>query len=334
MLTVVTGAAGFIGSRLVTALNQAGITGILAVDDLESSAKAKNLFGVEIEDYLDKRDFLAQLETGRLDGSIEAIMHLGACSNTMETDGRYMMENNYAYSKAVFDWCQDEEVPLIYASSAAVYGPGKEFGETRENEDPLNVYAYSKFLFDQYVRKRFDERSAQVAGLRYFNVYGPNESHKREFGMREFGGMISVALRAYEQFKREGRVKLFVGSDGYGDGEQQRDFVHVDDAVAVNLFLLENRGVSGIFNCGTGRAQTFNDVAATVINTVNGSDASVEELVQRGLIEYIPFPPQLVGRYQSYTRADLSRLRESGYEGMFRTVEQGVAEYVRELLKK
>ena len=334
MLTVVTGAAGFIGSRLVTALNQAGITGILAVDDLESSAKAKNLFGVEIEDYLDKRDFLAQLETGRLDGSIEAIMHLGACSNTMETDGRYMMENNYAYSKAVFDWCQDEEVPLIYASSAAVYGPGKEFGETRENEDPLNVYAYSKFLFDQYVRKRFDERSAQVAGLRYFNVYGPNESHKREFGMREFGGMISVALRAYEQFKREGRVKLFVGSDGYGDGEQQRDFVHVDDAVAVNLFLLENRGVSGIFNCGTGRAQTFNDVAATVINTVNGSDASVEELVQRGLIEYIPFPPRLVGRYQSYTRADLSRLRESGYEGMFRTVEQGVAEYVRELLKK
>ena len=334
MLTVVTGAAGFIGSRLVTALNQAGITGILAVDDLESSAKAKNLFGVEIEDYLDKRDFLAQLETGRLDGSIEAIMHLGACSNTMETDGRYMMENNYAYSKAVFDWCQDEEVPLIYASSAAVYGAGKEFGETRENEDPLNVYAYSKFLFDQYVRKRFDERSAQVAGLRYFNVYGPNESHKREFGMREFGGMISVALRAYEQFKREGRVKLFVGSDGYGDGEQQRDFVHVDDAVAVNLFLLENRGVSGIFNCGTGRAQTFNDVAATVINTVNGSDASVEELVQRGLIEYIPFPPQLVGRYQSYTQADLSRLRESGYEGMFRTVEQGVAEYVRELLKK
>ena len=334
MLTVVTGAAGFIGSRLVTALNQAGITGILAVDDLESSAKAKNLFGVEIEDYLDKRDFLAQLETGRLDGSIEAIMHLGACSNTMETDGRYMMENNYAYSKAVFDWCQDEEVPLIYASSAAVYGAGKEFGETRENEDPLNVYAYSKFLFDQYVRKRFDERSAQVAGLRYFNVYGPNESHKREFGMREFGGMISVALRAYEQFKSEGRVKLFVGSDGYGDGEQQRDFVHVDDAVAVNLFLLENREVSGIFNCGTGRAQTFNDVAATVINTVNGSDASVEELVQRGLIEYIPFPPQLVGRYQSYTRADLSRLRESGYEGMFRTVEQGVAEYVRELLKK
>jgi ADP-L-glycero-D-manno-heptose 6-epimerase len=327
MLTVVTGAAGFIGSRLVAALNRAGIAEILAVDDLQSGAKARNLFAAEIEDYLDKRDFLAQLESGRLDGSIDAILHLGACSNTMETDGRYMMENNYAYSKAVFDWCQDEEVPLIYASSAAVYGAGAEFAEERANEAPLNVYAYSKFLFDQYVRKRFESRTAQVAGLRYFNVYGPNESHKREFGM------ISVALRAFEQFRDEGRVRLFVGSGGYGDGEQQRDFVHVDDAVAVKLWLLENRDVSGIFNCGTGRAQTFNEVAAAVINTVNGSDASVEELVQRGLIEYIPFPPQLVGKYQSYTQADLGRLREAGYDGAFRGVDAGVAEYVRELLK-
>jgi ADP-L-glycero-D-manno-heptose 6-epimerase len=327
MLTVVTGAAGFIGSRLVAALNRAGIAEILAVDDLQSGAKARNLFAAEIEDYLDKRDFLAQLESGRLDGSIDAILHLGACSNTMETDGRYMMENNYAYSKAVFDWCQDEEVPLIYASSAAVYGAGAEFAEERANEAPLNVYAYSKFLFDQYVRKRFESRTAQVAGLRYFNVYGPNESHKREFGM------ISVALRAFEQFRDEGRVRLFVGSGGYGDGEQQRDFVHVDDAVAVKLWLLENRDVSGIFNCGTGRAQTFNEVAAAVINTVNGSDASVEELVQRGLIEYIPFPPQLVGKYQSYTQADLGRLREAGYDGAFRGVDAGVADYVRELLK-
>ena len=328
MLTVVTGAAGFIGSRLVAALNRAGITEILAIDDLEKGAKAKNLFGVEIEDYLDKREFLAQLESGRLDGSIDTIMHLGACSDTMETNGRYMMENNYAYSKAVFDWCQDEEVALIYASSAAVYGAGREFEEVRENENPLNVYAYSKFLFDQYVRKRFDERSAQVAGLRFFNVYGPNESHKREFGM------ISVALRAFEQFKNEGRVKLFVGSDGYGDGEQLRDFVHVDDAVGVNLWLLENRDISGIFNCGTGRAQSFNEVAAAVINTVNGSDSSVVELVERGLIEYIPFPQQLVGKYQSYTQADLGRLRGAGYEGAFRPVAEGVAEYVRELLRK
>ena len=327
MLHVVTGAAGFIGSRLVAALNRAGISDILAVDDLENGAKAKNLAGIEIEDYLDKREFLSQLETGRLDGGIEAILHQGACSDTMETDGRYVMENNYAYSKALFDWCQDEEVPFIYASSAAVYGPGKEFGERRENEEPLNAYAYSKFLFDQYVRKRVADRSAQVAGLRYFNVYGPNESHKREFGM------ISVALRAFEQFRSEGRVKLFVGSDGYGDGEQQRDFVHVDDAVSVNLWLLENRDISGIFNCGTGRAQSFNEVAAAVINTASGADFSVEELVQKNFIEYIPFPSQLAGKYQSYTQADLSRLREAGYPGAFQGVEEGVASYVRELLK-
>jgi ADP-L-glycero-D-manno-heptose 6-epimerase len=325
MLTVVTGAAGFIGSRLVAALNQAGITRILAVDNLANGAKSRNLASVEIDDYLDKRDFLAQLETGRLDGSVGAVLHQGACSDTMETDGRYVMDNNYACSKALFDWCQDEEVPFIYASSAAVYGAGKAFGEARENEAPLNVYAYSKFLFDQYVRRRIDERGAQVAGLRYFNVYGPNEAHK--------GRMASVAFHAFNQFRAEGRVRLFVGSDGYGDGEQQRDFVHVDDVVGVNLWLLDHPEVSGIFNCGTGRAQTFNEVAAAVVNTVEGVDLSIQELVDKGFIEYIPFPPQLVGKYQSYTQADLGLLREAGYDGPFRGVAEGVADYVRELLK-
>ena len=322
---VVTGAAGFIGSRLVAALNRAGISDILAVDDLENGAKAKNLASVEIEDYLDKREFLSQLETGRLDGGIEVILHQGACSDTMQTDGRYMMENNYAYSKSLFDWSQEEEVPFLYASSAAVYGPGKEFGETRENEDPLNVYAYSKFLFDQYVRKRLAGSTVQVAGLRYFNVYGPNEAHK--------GRMASVAFHAFNQYRAEGRVKLFEGSDGYGDGEQQRDFVHVDDAVSVNLWLLENREISGVFNCGTGHAQTFNVVAAAVINTAAGTEFSLDELVQKNFIEYIPFPAQLVGKYQSYTQADLSRLREAGYPGKFQRVEEGVAAYVGELLK-
>ena len=325
MLYIVTGAAGFIGSRLVAALNRAGISEILAVDNLENGAKAKNLASVEIEDYLDKREFLVQLESGRLDGGIEAILHQGACSDTMQADGRYVMENNYAYSKALFDWCQNEEVAFIYASSAAVYGPGREFGEVRENEDPLNVYAYSKFLFDQYVRKRLEGRSAQVAGLRYFNVYGPNEAHK--------GRMASVAFHAFNQLRVAGRVQLFIGSDGYGDGEQQRDFVHVDDVVSVNLWLLENRDVSGIFNCGTGQAQTFNEVVAAVINTVNGSDLSPEELTHAGLIEYIPFPAALVGKYQSYTQADLSRLREAGYPGKFQRVAQGVAAYVRELMR-
>ena len=235
----------------------------------------------------------------------------------METDGRYVMENNYAYSKAVFDWCQDEQVPLIYASSAAVYGAGRNFSEARENEAPLNVYAYSKFLFDQYVRKRTagfnpSEGGPQVAGLRYFNVYGPNEAHK--------GRMASVAFHAYHQFRAEGRVKLFVGSDGYEDGGQQRDFIHVEDAVGVSLWLLEHREVSGIFNCGTGRAQTFNEVAAAVVNTVEGFDLSIEDLKDKNFIEYIPFPAQLAGKYQSHTQADLARLREAGYGGSFRSV--------------
>ena len=323
MITVVTGAAGFIGSRLIAGLNKAGINEILAVDNLENGAKAKNLAALEIDDYLDKRDFLAQLEAGRLDNAIDAVFHQGACSDTMQTDGRYMMENNYECSKSIFDWCQDEEVPFIYASSASVYGAGRVFAEARENEHPLNVYAYSKFLFDQYVRKRVESRSAQVAGLRYFNVYGPNEAHK--------GRMASVAFHAFNQFRAEGRVKLFVGSDGYANGGQERDFVHVDDTVAVNLWLLEHRDVNGIFNCGTGRAQTFNEVAAAVINGVNGSAFSVKELAEKKQIEYIPFPPQLVGKYQSYTQADLALLRDAGYNGIFRDVQQGVADYVREL---
>jgi ADP-L-glycero-D-manno-heptose 6-epimerase len=325
MLTVVTGAAGFIGSQLVDALNRAGVTEVLAVDDLKNGAKVGNLARAEIADYLDKREFLVQLEAGRLDGSIDAILHQGACTDTLEPDGRYVMENNYACSKAVFDWCLDEQVPLIYASSAAVYGAGGEFGETRENEAPLNVYAYSKFLFDQYVRKRIEESGAQVAGLRYFNVYGPNEAHK--------GRMASIVFQAFHQFRAEGRVKLFSGSDGYGDGEQQRDFIHVEDVVSVNLWLLEHRDVSGIFNCGTGRAQTFNEVAAAVINTIEDAELSVQEMVEKGFIEYIPFPPQLAGTYQSHTQADIARLREAGYGGSFQSVEEGVARYVRELLK-
>jgi len=329
MLYVVTGAAGFIGSRLAGALNRAGISNILAVDNLENGAKAQNLAGVEIEDYLDKREFLSQLETGRLDGGIEAILHQGACSDTMETDGRYVMENNYAYSKALFDWCQNEEVPLIYASSAAVYGPGREFGEARENEDPLNVYAYSKFLFDQYVRKRLGGgnagRTAQVAGLRYFNVYGPNEAHK--------GRMASVAYHAWHQLAAEGRVKLFVGSGGFGDGEQRRDFIHVDDVVKVNLHFLEHRARSGIFNCGTGRAQTFNELAAAVVNAARGTRAKAAELAAQKLIEYVAFPPGLAARYQSFTEADLTQLRAAGYGGEFMDVAQGVAAYVEERLR-
>ncbi len=326
MLYVVTGAAGFIGSKLVEALNRQGITEILAVDNLENAAKVGNLAACEIDDYLDKREFLARLEAGQFDSSIEAVLHQGACADTMATDGRYVMENNYRYSRALLDWCQEDEVPLVYASSAAVYGAGKNgFREIRECEAPLNVYGYSKFLFDQLVRRRLEGRSAQIAGLRYFNVYGPNEAHK--------GRMASVAFHAFHQFRNEGRVKLFVGSGGYGDGEQRRDFIHVDDVVAVNLHFLEHRELSGIWNCGTGRAQAFNEVAAAVVNTVRGTQASPAELAAQNLIEYVPFPPQLAVKYQSFTEADVKQLDAAGYAGEFMTVQHGVAAYVKELAK-
>ena len=323
MYYVVTGAAGFIGSKIVEALNRRGITEIIAVDNLQQSDKFRNLAGCEIADYLDQAEFLDELDT--LEGAVEAVLHQGACSDTTESNGRYMMENNYRYSKQVLEWCQDEEVPLLYASSAAVYGASPEFKEERRHEKPLNVYGYSKFLFDQYVRGMLQTRTAQVAGLRYFNVYGPNEQHK--------GRMASVAFHAFNQFRAEGKVKLFVGSGGYGNGEQRRDFVHVDDVVGVNMWLLERRDVSGVFNCGTGRAQTFNDVATAVINAAKGTQSSTAELVSQGLITYIPFPEQLVGKYQSFTQADLSRLRAAGLPGDFMSVEQGVAAYVAALSK-
>jgi ADP-L-glycero-D-manno-heptose 6-epimerase len=324
MYCIVTGAAGFIGSKLVEGLNRCGITDVIAVDNLARADKFRNLADVEIADYLDQAEFIGNLE--RFDGAVDAVFHQGACSDTMETDGRYMLDNNYAYSKRLLDWCQDEDVPLIYASSASVYGAGPEFREERRCEKPLNVYGYSKFLFDQYVRRMLERKNAQVAGLRYFNVYGPNEQHK--------GRMASVAYHAYQQLLVAGKVKLFVGSGGYGDGEQRRDFVYVEDVVDVNLWLLERRDVSGVFNCGTGRAQTFNQLAAAVINAVQGTQLTVQEMVQKDLIEYIPFPAGLADKYQSYTQADLARLRAAGYPGEFLSVEQGVAAYVAELRKQ
>ena len=320
---VVTGAAGFIGSRLVAGLNRHGVNDVIAVDNLAHADKFRNLAGCEIADYLDQAELLERL--GDLEGAVEAVLHQGACSDTMEADGRYMMENNYAYSRTLLEWCQEEEVPLLYASSAAVYGAGPEFREERACEAPLNVYGYSKFLFDQYVRRILPDRTAQVAGFRYFNVYGPNEAHK--------GRMASVAFHAYHQLLSAGKVKLFVGSGGYGNGEQRRDFVHVDDVVDVNLWFLERPTASGVFNCGTGRAQTFNELAAAVINAVQGTRWSVPELAAKGLIEYVPFHEGLKGRYQSFTQADLSRLRAAGYDAEFMSVEEGVASYVKELQK-
>jgi len=327
--TVVTGAAGFIGSNLVRALNGRGVTNILAVDNLSRADKFANLVGCELADYLDKRDFIDRVDAGEFDGALDAVLHQGACSDTMETDGRYMMENNYRYSLDLLDFCLAEEIPYLYASSASVYGGGRVFRESPEYEAPLHVYGYSKYLFDQVVRRRLLEASSQVAGFRYFNVYGPNEAHK--------GRMASVAWHFFNQYRSEGKVRLFEGSGGYADGEQRRDFVSVEDVVRVNLHFLERPECSGVFNVGTGRAQTFNDVAESVINACRraaGQPAlSRAELKAQGALQYIPFPEALKGKYQSFTEADLGALRGVGYDQPFLTVGEGVERYVAELLE-
>ena len=328
MTIIVTGAAGFIGSNLVKALNARGITNIVAVDNLAKADKFRNLVDCEIAEYVDKRDFLSVVESGELSGDFEALFHQGACSDTMEADGRYMMDNNYRYSLALFDWALEEGVPFLYASSAAVYGGGTTFREAREFEAPLNVYGYSKFLFDQAVRARLgegmEEAPSQVAGFRYFNVYGPRESHK--------GRMASVAFHFFNQYRAEGRVKLFEGSGGYGNGEQRRDFVSVDDVVKVNLYFLDHPELSGIFNLGTGRSQTFNDVAVATVNacrTLDGKAAlTLERMRTEGLLQYVPFPEALKGKYQSFTEADPGKLRAIGYDEPFSSVEEAVSRYI------
>ena len=325
MYTIVTGAAGFIGSNIVKALNDRGEKNIIAVDNLKRADKFRNLVDCEIADYLDKEDFLDRLLAGDFDGDVQAIFHEGACSDTMETDGRYMMENNFRYSQDMLDWCLDQEVQFLYASSAATYGASPEFREERACEAPLNVYGYSKFLFDQIVRQRLPMATSQIVGFRYFNVYGPRESHK--------GRMASVAFHHYNQFRADGKVRLFEGCDGYANGEQKRDFVYVGDVAKVNLYFLDHPEKSGIFNLGTGRAQSFNELAAANVNSCRALSGAAKEsldaLRQQGFIEYIPFPEALKGKYQSFTQADLSCLRAAGYDAPFASVEEGVAQYVQ-----
>ncbi|MCK5121515.1 MAG: ADP-glyceromanno-heptose 6-epimerase [Methylococcales bacterium] len=309
-MIIVTGGAGFIGSNLVLGLNQRGYDDILVVDDLTNGVKYKNLVDCQISDYLDKKVFLEKLQQGVFQGeTIDAIFHQGACSTTTEWDGRYMMENNYEYTKILFHYCQTHKIPLIFASSAAVYGDDNNFKEQLEYEGPLNVYGYSKFQFDQYFRKYQSKLTSQVVALRYFNVYGPHEEHK--------GSMASVAYHLNNQIKDTGNVKLFEGCDGYGNGEQQRDFIYVGDVVDINLWFLDNPQVSGIFNTGTGRSQTFNDVANAVL-----------AYHQKGTLEYIPFPEHLKGCYQSFTEANLENLRAAGCDHQFKSVEEGVRLYM------
>ena len=323
MKVVVTGAAGMIGSNLVHGLNAAGIDDVIAVDDLTDGPKFRNLVGARIADYFDKRDFYGRFARGEL-GRIDAVLHQGACSDTMEHDGYYMLDNNYRCSKDLLDACQQHGTRLLYASSAATYGASTTFREEPGFERPLNVYGYSKLLFDDVVRRMLGGAKTQVAGFRYFNVYGPREQHK--------GRMASVAHHHHRQYLETGKVQLFGEYGGYGPGRQVRDFVAVGDVVAVNLWFLEHPAASGVFNLGTGRAQPFNDVAEATVNAVRarrGEPAlGIDELVAHGIVEYIPFPDALVGKYQCRTEADLTRLRATGCDVQFADVASGVRDYV------
>ena len=309
MSIIVTGGAGMIGSNIIKGLNDGGKNNITVVDNLKDGKKFWNLTELDISDYFDKIDFLDKVQNRKGFENVEAVFHEGACSSTTEWDGQYMMENNYEYSKVLLHYCLERKVPFFYASSAATYGDSTVYKEEPKNENPINIYGYSKYLFDQYVRRNETYFESQVVGFRYFNVYGPREQHK--------GSMASVAFHLNNQIQAGENPKLFEGSGGYGNGEQRRDFIYVSDAVNINLWMMEHPEVMGIFNIGTGKSQTFNEVAESVIK-YHG----------KGEIEYIPFPNHLKGSYQSFTEADLTKLRATGYDGSFNTVQEGIDEYM------
>lgn len=308
-MIIVTGGAGMIGSNIIKALNERGISDILVVDHLKNGRKFKNLVDLKIADYMDRDDFLTQIMAGDDFGPIDAVFHEGACSATTEWDGKYVMLNNYEYSKELLHYCLDREIPFLYASSAATYGDTDIFIEEPQYEGALNVYGYSKQQFDNYVRRLWQdatehkEKLSQITGFRYFNVYGPREQHK--------GSMASVAFHLNSQMNAGENPKLFAGSEHF-----KRDFVYVGDVAAVNLWFMDS-GVSGIFNCGTGNAESFNEVAKAVIKHHG-----------KGQVETIPFPEHLKGAYQEYTQADLTKLRAAGCDVTFKTVAEGVAEYM------
>lgn len=309
-MIVVTGGAGFIGSNIVKGLNDQGRDDILVVDNLTNMVKFKNIQGLKVQDYLDKNDFIARVRDGQFTHApIDVIFHEGACSDTMEYNGKYMMDNNFEYTKTLFHFATDRKIPFLYASSASTYGSGqKGFREEPACEEALNVYAFSKLFFDNYARRYFPQLESQVAGFRYFNVFGPQENHK--------GKMASMVRQMFLQWKDTGKVKLFDAYDGYGAGEQKRDFIYVKDVVKVLFYFWQHPELKGIYNLGTGHAHTFNDMAHALL-----------EFLGSGELEYVPFPEVLKGKYQSYTQADTTKLLQAGYDGGFTDFAQAVQEY-------
>lgn len=310
-MLVITGGAGFVGSNLALALNRAGHDDLVIVDDMTKSSKVDNFLGIRLVDYVDKDNFrVAICAHEPWTNEIQAVFHQGACTSTTEPDGRYVLRNNYDYSKDVLAFCQMRGIPLIYASSAAVYGSAKSFREDVDCGRSLNAYALSKALFDIHVRRVLARGPmAQIVGLRYFNVYGPREAHK--------GSMASLVMQLDDQLEADGRACLFGASGSFAAGEQRRDFVYVNDVLDVIVWFFAHPHQSGIFNCGSGQSRTFNELAEQVIRFRGG-----------GKIEYISFPELLVGRYQNSTEADLSLLRGAGYTGGFTAIEQGIPEYL------
>jgi ADP-L-glycero-D-manno-heptose 6-epimerase len=306
-MIVLTGGAGFIGSNLLHALNAKSITDVLVVDRLGDNFR--NLCDLRFSDFMQPGEFVRAIERKILPDRIDAIFHQGACADTTCDDGRYMIENNFTFSKSILHFALSSKIPLVYASSAAVYGSSSAFVPSRENERPLNLYGLSKLAFDNHVRSVAARSESTVAGLRYFNVYGPRESHK--------GKMASMVYQLYRQLKTSGRARLFKGTDGYAEGEQRRDFTFVDDIVRVNLALAEGPVRTGIFNAGTGQSRSFNDVATIIIAQIGA-----------GKIEYVPLPEDLADRYQSFTQAELSALRNAGYTEPFSSLEDGIAQSI------
>ncbi len=316
---IVTGGAGFIGSALIAALNKRKITDILVVDDLAASHKWKNLRSLSFADYVEKDDFLEMVIENRLTGDIEAVFHLGAATSTTETDASYLIKNNYEYSKLLAQWATSVGIRFIYASSAATYGDGSAgFSDDEgkiEDLRPLNIYGYSKQLFDLWAKRAGLLKN--IVGLKYFNVFGPNEYHKQE--------MRSFVIKAFEQINVTGKVRLFKSHrPEYKDGEQLRDFIYVKDAVDMTLFFLDNPKAGGLFNIGTGKARTWNDLVSSVF------DAMGKKLN----IEYIDMPDSIRNQYQYFTQADINKLRNAGYENQTTSLEDAIKDYVQNYLQK